>query len=151
MFKKIYNKYWVRPQLFIAVPLFVDTFGYKIPDSVLNINGVLASCVNILHQCFYAILCFIMRWDDKKWVDTKKHKDTMEYIENNGHSKYRLTSADKYYFLKEYVLWVRYVMNRMEIKKKDLNVYHNFITTAEKEMKELYEDAVVLGLAEIET
>jgi hypothetical protein len=149
MLKKIYNKWWVRPQLFVAVPLFIDAFGYKIPDKILNIKGVLASCVNILHQCFYIILCFVMRWDDKKFIDTKKHKDAMEYIEKNGYSKYRLTSADKYYFLKKYILWVRYIMSGIEMKQ-DLSIYHNLIAKAKKEMKELYEDALVLGLAEIE-
>ena len=150
MIRKLYNRLWVRPQL--AVFAFVQGSNPN-EDEVFVCSKIFAPigalCVILgiayilLTEIVYYVACrkFSEVGGEPNEEDEDKVLAGLRYIlDKYGKKEVSLAAVDKYFYMKVYLKTAKTFTRDDEDR----------INEAEKMLQEYYEEALVLGLAEVE-
>jgi len=150
MLKRLHSRLWIRPQMFFTAWILASELcDLEIPRVILNKKGAAAIAIGIADFILCEIVFEILGTGDR-WEDTKRCKTIEEYIETKGFSGANISSADKYYFLKKFIEKSKDHINKTDLDDKMVEVYKDQIKKAEGQLEEIYEEALILELAEVE-
>jgi hypothetical protein len=150
MIRKLYNKLWVKPQL--AVFAFVQGSNPNedevfVCNTIFTLIGALCVILGIAYilvaEAAYYLAC--RKFSDLGGQQDDEDEDKvfvgLRYIlDNYGKKEIFLSAVDKYFYIKIYLKTAK-TFNRDDEDR---------INDAEKMLQEYYEEALVLGLAEVE-
>ncbi len=153
MLNKLRNRFWIRPQLWTAAWLnATEPHDWDVPPVLLNKKGAAALIIGAIDFIICALALSILGYDEKKyrWEDSKRCKSIEDFVEKKGLIKGPFTGADRYYYFKIYIHAAQKFVTEKQLEPDVMNLHLQAISLAEDKIKEVYEEALILELAEVE-